>query len=223
MPHGNVQSPDDLPTVIPVFPLDGALLLPRTLLPLQIFEPRYLNMIDDALAGPHIIGMIQTTPGGEPAMPRLANVGCAGRLTAYSETPDGRYLITLTGICRFQVDEELSATTPYRQVRADFRAFDRDLEPGTDDMEFDRAPFLATLRHYLDIRQLGVDWEAVNAAPGFSLIDSLCMALPFTKEEKQALLEARTLEDRRSALATLLQIGAAWSNWSDDDPSRSMQ
>ncbi len=213
----------DLPAVIPVFPLDGALLLPRMLLPLQIFEPRYLNMVDDALAGPHIIGMIQTTPGGEPARPHLAGVGCAGRVTGYSETSDGRYLITLTGVCRFQVDQELSATTPYRQVRPNFQAFACDLEAGTDELEFDRMPLLASLRHYLDVHQLGVDWEAVNTAPGFSLVDSLCMALPFTREEKQALLEVRSFEDRRLALATLLKIGAAWSKWSEDDPSVSMQ
>ena len=223
MPQGDIQRTEDLPAVIPVFPLDGALLLPRAFLPLQIFEPRYLNMIDDALAGPHIIGMIQTIPGGEPARPHLAGVGCAGRVTGYSETSDGRYLITLTGVCRFHVVQELSATTPYRQVRPNFQAFARDMETGTDELEFDRTSLLVTLRNYLDVHQLGVDWEAVNAAPGFSLVDSLCMALPFSREEKQALIEAKTFEDRRLALAALLQIGAAWSKWADDDPSVSIQ
>src|SRR6478752_429589 len=114
----------DLPQMIPVFPLDGALLLPGGDLPLQIFEPRYLNMIDDVMAGDRIVGMIQTRTGGDRARPKLSSVGCAGRVTSYAETSDGRYLITLTGVCRFRVGEELPARSPYRQVRADFAAFE---------------------------------------------------------------------------------------------------
>ena len=213
----------DLPTVIPVFPLDGAILLPTGSLPLQIFEPRYLNMVDDSMAGHRLIGMIQTGPGGERAKPGLASVGCVGRITTYSETGDGKYLITLTGICRFRISEELSAMTPYRQVRADFADFRGDLEAGEEDLEFERVPFLAALRRFLDVRGLGVDWEAVNAAPGPALINSLCMALPFDIGEKQALLEAASIEDRRTALSALLQIGAAQTSLTDDDSPPSLQ
>src|ERR1700735_3678582 len=118
----------DLPALFPVFPLDGALLLPGCQLPLQIFEQRYLNMIDDAMSGHRVIGMIQTAAGGERARPGLAEVGCIGRVTAYAETGDGRYLITLTGICRFEVKDEPAATAPYRQVHPDFARFGVDLE-----------------------------------------------------------------------------------------------
>jgi Lon protease-like protein len=201
---------DELPQVIPMFPLDAAVLLPRGRLPLNIFEPRYLNMIDDAMAGDRIIGMIQTTGEGERARhPALVRVGCAGRITSYSETSDGKYLIALTGLCRYQVDEEIRAPKPYRQVRADFARFEADLQFDGDGEEFDRAPFLTLLRRYLDHRGLGVEWDVVNAAPAGALINSLCMALPFSRLEKQALLEAANLEGRREALAALLEIEAA--------------
>jgi Lon protease-like protein len=222
MPSG-YRTTADLPSVIPVFPLDGAILLPAGALPLQIFEPRYLNMVDDAMAGHRLIGMVQTGPGGDRAKPALARVGCVGRITTYAETGDGKYLITLTGICRFRVGEELSAVTPYRQVRTDFAAFHGDLDPGGEEVEFERVPFLAALRRYLDVRGLGVDWEAINAAPGPALINSLCMALPFDTGEKQALLEAASIEDRRSALSALLEIGAAQVSQSDDDAPPSLQ
>ena len=214
----------DLPAVIPVFPLDGALLLPGGVLPLQIFEPRYLNMIDDAMAGERIIGMIQTTGEGERARPRpaLARVGCAGRITSYSETSDGKYLIALTGLCRFEVVEEISAPKPYRQVRAAFALFEGDLQPDAEGEEFERAPFLNLLRRYLDHRGLGVEWEVVNAAPAPALINSLCMALPFSTQEKQALVEAPDLEGRRRVLTTLLEIEAA-SDTDDDDVPRPLQ
>src|SRR6478735_12516879 len=127
MPAAVFRRASDLPQVIPIFPLDGALLLPGGDLPLQIFEPRYLNMIDDVMAGDRIIGMIQTRPGGDRERPKLADVGCAGRITSYAETSDGRYLITLTGICRFEAGEELNLPTPYRQLRARYEPFEGDL------------------------------------------------------------------------------------------------
>ena len=223
MPNGGYRSIGDLPGVIPVFPLDGAVLLPSGALPLQIFEPRYLNMVDDVMAGDRIIGMVQTAPGGDRARPGLARVGCAGRITSYAETADAKYLITLTGVCRFVVAEELSVVTPYRQARADWTPYAADLEPDGDDLEFERVPFLASLRRYLDTRGLGVDWEAVNAAPGPALVNSLCMALPLDIAEKQALLEAASIEDRRLALAALLEIGAAMSSQADDDSPPSIQ
>ncbi len=200
----------DLPATIPVFPLDGAILLPGAVLPLQIFEPRYLNMIDDAMAGQRLIGMIQTRPGGPRSRPRLARVGCAGRITSYAETGDGKYLIALSGVCRFAAGDELGLPTPYRQLRAGFAPYEADLEAADETaMDFERAPFMALLRRYLDRRGLGIEWEAVDAAPPAALINSLCMVLPFRPVEKQALLEAGNLEARRAALAALLAIGAA--------------
>lgn len=128
MVAGNYRKTEDLPQVMPVFPLDGAVVLPGGALPLQIFEPRYLNMIDDVMAGDRLIGMVQTRAGGDRERPRLARVGCAGRITSYSETGDGRYLITLTGVCRFELGDELPTQTPYRQVRADYGLFAQDLK-----------------------------------------------------------------------------------------------
>ena len=204
---------DDLPAGIPVFPLDGALLLPRGGLPLNIFEPRYLNMVDDAMAGDRLIGMVQTRGGGR-AHPELAPVGCAGRITRYAETADGRYLITLTGVCRFLVGEELPVQTPYRQIRADFRAFEEDLRP-TPEFVSGRQRLLRALRAYLVRRSLDVNWETAGAAPVEALVNSLSMALPFDPPEKQALLEAETLPEREKALIALLEIDAAASE--DDD------
>ena len=204
----------DLPQVIPLFPLDGALLLPHGTLPLNIFEPRYLNMIDDALAAERVIGMVQTVPGGSRERPALASVGCAGKITSFSETPDGRYLISLTGLCRFIVGQELLVQTPYRQVRADYSDYASDLKPLTDDDGFDRIRFLSALKAYLDNRQMEIDWEAARDAPCEALVSSLAMALPFDKAEKQALLEARDTSERRQALIALLEIDAA----EDDEP-----
>jgi hypothetical protein len=212
---GGYRKVSDLPAVIPVFPLDGALLLPGCQLPLHIFEPRYLNMIDDAMSGARIIGMIQTTDGNDRSRPRLASVGCAGRITAYAETGDGRYMITLTGVCRFTVGDELSATTPYRQVRPDFAGFAADLEPAEDELPLDRESFLAILRRYLGHKGLAVEWDAAKQAPALALINSLAMGLPLDRAEKQALLEAPTLIDRREVLTALLEIDAAED---DDEP-----
>ena len=217
---GGYRKASDLPAVIPVFPLDGALLLPRGFLPLNIFEPRYLNMIDDALAGERVIGMIQTTGEGSRARPNLARVGCAGRLTAFSETGDGRYMITLTGLCRFQVGRELLVQTPYRQIEALFAPFEADLSEADDsDQEdgFDRVRFLASLKAYLDHRGMEVDWSGVSEAPGDALVNSLAMALPFEPPEKQALLEAPDTPTRRAALLALMEIDAAED--SDEPPS----
>jgi Lon protease-like protein len=209
----------DLPPVIPVFPLDGALLLPGAGLPLNIFEPRYLNMVDDAMAGNRIIGMVQTLPGGPPERPALMSIGCAGRVTSYAETGDGRYIITLTGVCRFRIAEEAEVMTPYRQVRADFAPFERDLLelPGEDGARADPA-FLGALRTYLARRGLALDWKTAEQAPPAALVTSLAMGLPFDPAEKQALLEAPTAEDRFEALFALLQIDGAIEP--DDEPGR---
>jgi Lon protease-like protein len=208
----------DLPSVIAVFPLNGALLLPGGVLPLQIFEPRYLNMVDDVMRGDRLIGMIQTIPGGPRHTPHLAEVGCAGRITSYSETGDGTSLIALTGVCRFEVLAELEVRTPYRQVRAAFGPFHVDLAPDPDLEPFERPAFLALLRRYLERRQLGVEWEVISSAPAAALINSLAMALPFSTAEKQALLEARDLEARRHTLSALLEMGSVLGEDDDSPP-----
>ena len=217
---GAFRKLEDLPPVIPVFPLDGALLLPHGALPLNIFEPRYLNMIDDALAGQRVIGMIQTRAGGTPARPELCQTGCLGKITSYAETGDGRYLITLTGVCRFRLTREVQVTTPYRQVAADYLPYAADFAPPGGDDGFDRMIFLNALKAYLDHRGLDIEWEGAREAPGGALVNSLAMALPFEPAEKQALLEAPTMNERRAALIALLEIDAADEG---DDAPRSMQ
>jgi Lon protease-like protein len=218
---GGYRKASDLPDLIPVFPLDGALLLPGGVLPLQIFEPRYLNMVDDVMSSHRLIGMVQTGDGGTRRIPALMSVGCVGRITSYSETGDGKYLIALTGVCRFAILDELETRTPYRQVRSDFRRYEMDLAADDAMEEFERAPFLALLRRYLDNRNLGVEWDVVNAAPAPALINSLSMALPFSTVEKQALLEAADLEARRHTLTALLEIDGAGGG--DDDVAPSIQ
>lgn len=218
MAQGYVKA-SDLPQVIPIFPLGGAILLPRGQLPLNIFEPRYLNMIDDAMAGDRIIGLIQPA-GGPVHQPSLTAVGCAGRITGFAETSDGRYLITLTGVARFRVAAELSSPTPYRQVRAEFAHYEADLSSPADG-PFDRTGFLEALKLYLERRQLEIDWETAGAAPHEALVNSLSMALPFEPAEKQALLEAIDLSNRAESLKALLRIDAAEPG--DGDTPVSMQ
>ena len=218
MPQSYVRALD-LPQVIPVFPLDRVILLPRGQLPLNIFEPRYLNMIDDAMAGDRIIGLVQPV-GGTPALPGLSPVGCAGRITSFAETSDGRYLITLTGVSRFRIAAELPSKAPYRQVRAAFDAYEADLASPPEEPDFDRHAFLDALRIYLAHRSLDIDWETAESAPMEALVNSLSMALPFEPAEKQALLEAVSLLPRSEALIALMRIDAADAG---DDASPSMQ
>ena len=202
------RSIEDLPAVAPVFPLTGALLLPRTHLPLNVFEPRYLAMVDAALAGDRLIGMIQPRhPGaeGESAYPELSKVGCLGRLTSFSETGDGRYLISLTGVCRFALAAELAVDTPYRQVRLDMGNYAHDLQPAAD-MALDRRRLFEALRPYLAANELEVDWEDLENARSESLINTLALALPLGAREKQGLLLAETLNQRAQLLLTLLEM-----------------
>jgi hypothetical protein len=203
------SSLDALPATLPVFPLTGALLLPRGQLPLNVFEPRYLAMVDAVMSGNRLIGMIQPTVHEEKALkPALSLVGCAGRVTGYQETDDGRYLLTLTGICRFRIAEELDVTTPYRQARTDYGAFAGDLVMGSES-EFPRDRLLAALKDYLSRRDLKADWSSVMNAPAETLVNALAMLCPFQPAEKQALLEAPGWEERVDTLVALLEMAGA--------------
>ncbi len=193
----------DLPKTIPVFPLPGALLLPRARLPLHIFEPRYLAMLDDALKTSHrLIGMVQ--PIGPDK--RLHSIGCAGRVTAFSETEDGRYMITLAGISRFRVKQEIDGFTPYRRCDVDWSGFDRDLGSAETDPELDRDALLDLLARFFDENALKTDWESLSEADDELLINSLSMLCPFEPEDRQALLEAPSLSTRRETLITLIEF-----------------
>ena len=197
----------DLPATIPVFPLPGALLLPRARLPLHIFEPRYLAMLDDTLKTDHrLIGMIQPREVPGSGETRLQAIGCAGRLTAFSETEDGRYMITLSGVSRFRVVEEVQGFTPYRRCNVDWSAFPRDRGTVEHDPGFDREAFLAALRRYFEDRNLSTDWDSLKEAEDELLINSLSMLCPFEPEDKQALLEAPSLATRRETLVTLIEF-----------------
>lgn len=197
----------DLPDVLPVFPLPGALLLPRAKLPLHIFEPRYLAMLDDCLKTQgRLIGMIQPreVPGSREK--RLHAIGCAGRLTAFSETEDGRYMITLTGVSRFRVVEEVQGFTPYRRCKVDWSPFARDLGTVEEDCAFRREEFLTLLGRYFQAQKLSTDWGSLKGAEAELLVNSLSMLCPFTPEDKQALLEAPSLQTRRETLVTLMEF-----------------
>lgn len=201
------KSSADCPPTLPIFPLSGALLLPRGQMPLNIFEPRYLAMIDDALKGSRMIGMIQPeADAAESPAPPVYAVGCAGRITQFSETGDGRYLITLSGVARFRVVEELSVTTPYRQVRADFTSFPADFTARAGEDDVDRDGVIDALRAFVKAMDIEVDWRGVEQAPNEALVNALCMMTPFGTREKQALLEAADLRQRAEALIALTQI-----------------
>lgn len=207
MSLGIMISQKDLPETIPVFPLPGALMLPRARLPLHIFEPRYLAMIEDCMkTKTRLIGMVQPreTPGGEK---RLHSIGCAGRLTGFSETEDGRYMITLTGTSRFRIREEVQGFSPYRRCTVDWAGFGRDLSTTEEtDAGFDRDAFLGLLGRYLAAMKLSTDWGNLREADTELLINSLSMLCPFTPEDKQALLEAPSLSTRRETLVTLIEF-----------------
>ena len=197
----------DLPEIIPVFPLPGALLLPRARLPLHLFEPRYLAMLEDALkTRERLIGMVQPSPvPGREGGAGLHRIGCVGRVTQLSETEDGRYMITLTGLSRFRVTGEVEGFTPYRRAQVCWDSFERDMGPTETDPGFDRDAFMNLLSRYFSARSLGTDWDALQEADDELLINSLSILLGFEPGEKQALLEAPTLVTRRETLVTLLE------------------
>ena len=204
---------DRLPTIFPVFPLAGALLLPRGKLPLNIFEPRYLAMVEDALGMERLFGMIQPDPQ-KPDMPAgsaLYRIGCLGRIASFSETDDGRYMITLVGVARFAVAEEIAPQRGYRRVCGDFTAFATDLAPAPetppfDQPGFDREALLTALRGYFQHRGFDANWDAIGKMPDDALVVTLAMVCPFDPAEKQALLEAPDAAERARTLRTLLEI-----------------
>ncbi len=197
--------PADLPETLPLFPLMGAVLLPRARLPLHVFEPRYLAMIDDCLKSEkRLIGMIQPRGDLTVAAPSLASVGCAGRLTSFSETEDGRFMITLTGVARFAMVEEVTGFVPYRRGKVDFTPYLRDVALPEGDPGLNRKHFLKDLARYLQASKMGTDWSNLKEADDEMLVNVLSMLCPFAAEEKQALLEAVTLPERRRILETLI-------------------
>jgi Lon protease-like protein len=216
------RGPGDLPSVIPVFPLPGALLLPRGHMPLNIFEPRYMAMIDAALRTDRVIGMVQPRfdvgsldLSGNPP---LCEIGCAGRLTAHQETGDGRYLVTLNGITRFRVVEELTGPAPYRLCRVTAEPYAEDFDTDAGEAGVDRATLLATFRRYLDANKLEADWQSVERASNETLVNALSMMSPYGPAEKQALLEAQDLEARAETLIALTEMALARSD--GDGPAR---
>lgn len=201
----------DLPDTIPIFPLPGALLLPRGQIPLNIFEPRYLAMVDAALAGDRLIGMIQPDPTKAETigLPALYSIGCAGRITQFAETGDGRYLIQLTGISRFGFVEEIDRATLFRQARVDFASFAADLEPRRGEEAVDRDAVVAALRAFGDANNIGIDWSNIAEAPNEALVNALSMMAPYGAAEKQALLETPDLKTRAELLVALTEIELA--------------
>ena len=215
------RGPGDLADVIPVFPLAGALLLPRGQLPLNIFEPRYLAMIDDAMRSGHrLIGMIQpdTAHPGSGEKPNLFKIGCVGRITQIAETGDGRYLIQLTGIARFRIEEELSVATPYRQCRVAYAPFADDFVARKGEDEVDRASLLQALSEFLKANNLKADWEGIEDAPNEALVNALAMMSPYDAAEKQAMLEAPDLKTRAEILVAVTEIELAKSKTPGETP-----
>jgi uncharacterized protein len=213
--------PGELPEIIPVFPLPGALLLPRGQMPLNIFEPRYLAMVDDTLRDGHrLIGMIQPdlSHSKDEARPALFRVGCVGRITQLAESGDGRYILELTGVSRFRVLEELEVLTAYRQCKVDFFAFVDDFTPRMGEDEVDREALLTVLADFLKANNLKVDWEGVETAPNEALVNALAMMSPYGVAEKQAMLEAPDLKTRAEILIAVTEMDLAKKRTSGDPP-----
>lgn len=220
------RKPDDLPRRLALFPLRGVILLPGSTLPLNVFEPRYLELVDDALAGDRLIAIIQPkrdgddgeSPAGNDA--ELRSIGTVGRITAFSETDDGRYLITLTGVARFEMQAEEKTDTPYRVARADFTRFADDFSRGEGEDEVDRTRLLSVLKTYLKVNKLSADWDSINRSSNELLVNTLSMISPYGPEEKQALLEAKDLKTRAEVLIALAEMELATR---DDGSGTSIQ
>ncbi len=211
------RKPDHLPALLPVFPLHSCILLPRSSLPLNIFEPRYLAMVEDVLAGDRVIGIVQPQagPGGEDEespedkTAPLRQTGCAGRLTSFTETDDGRVLITLTGVARFDIVREVPSDHPYRLFHVDFTPYETDFVRGHGQDAVDWPRLLRVLKEYLTARELSADWPSIERSPAELLVNTLAMISPYGPEEKQALLEAPDLKQRSEVLMTLAQMELA--------------
>ncbi|MBK5960129.1 peptidase S16 [Rhodoplanes elegans] len=219
--NASYRGPADLPSTLPVFPLPGALLLPRGQMPLNIFEPRYLAMVDDALKSGHrLIGMIQPDsahPGPEDK-PTLFRVGCVGRITQFAESGDGRYLLQLTGVSRFRLEHELAVDTPYRQCLVSYAPFADDFVARKGEKAVDRASLLRALRDFLEANKLKADWDGIESAPNEALVNALAMMSPYGPAEKQALLEAPDLKTRAEILVAVTEIELAKGRNSGDAP-----
>jgi uncharacterized protein len=215
------RGPADLPETIPVFPLPGALLLPRGQMPLNIFEPRYLAMVDDSLRDGHrLIGMIQpdTAHRGPEQKPNLYRVGCAGRITQLAETGDGRYLLQLTGVARFRIEEELSVATAYRQCRVTYAPFAVDFVARKGEEAVDRKTLLEALQAFLKANNLKADWQGIESAPNEALVNALAMMSAYGSAEKQAMLEAPDLKTRAEILIAVTEIELAKGKNEDEPP-----
>ncbi|MGM4894879.1 MULTISPECIES: LON peptidase substrate-binding domain-containing protein [unclassified Tardiphaga] len=219
--NADYRGPAELPEVIPVFPLPGALLLPRGQMPLNIFEQRYLAMIDDSLRDGHrLIGMIQPDAAHSPdeARPALFKVGCVGRITQLAESGDGRYILELTGVSRFEVVQELSVLTAYRQCKVDYFPFIDDFTARKGEDDVDRTALLAVLNDFLKANNLKVDWEGIDKAPNEALVNALAMMSPYGPPEKQAMLEAPDLKTRAEILIAVTEMDLAKKRTSGDPP-----
>lgn len=213
--------PSALPAVLPVFPLTGVLLLPRGRLPLNIFEPRYIEMVEYALAHGRLLGMVQPSiPENQAPVPPIYHIGCAGRITSFTETEDGRFLISLTGVCRFKVTGELPGEhAGFRLVHSNWDEFLADLG-STEETDIDRAKLLGVLRGYFKMHNIAADWNAVQNTNNETLISSLAMICPFAPNEKQALLEARDLRARGNLLMALLEMASMAQTAETEDTAR---
>lgn len=201
----------DLPAELPIFPLPGAVVMPGVQLPLNIFEPRYLSMVADALASHHLIGMIQpTSETMTDEVPEIHRIGCAGRITSYSETPDGRIVLVLTGVCRFQAVTEIEPRHGYRRVRADWERFALDYQ-SNDSAIADRTGFLSSLKAFCTLRGVEVPWDDVEQMADRDLTNLLCAHLPLSPEDKQALIETVPTADRAALMRGLLDMASAAS------------
>ena len=215
------RGPIDLPPIIPVFPLPGALLLPRGQMPLNIFEPRYIAMVDDSLRDGHrLIGMIQPNPAhpGPEHKPNLYKIGCAGRITQIAETGDGRYLLQLTGVARFRIEEELEVATTYRQCRVTFAPFHDDFIARKGEEAVDRKAVLDALSAFLKANDLKADWDGIEKAPNEALVNALAMMSPYDPAEKQAMLEAPDLKTRARILVAVTEIELAKGKTEGEPP-----
>ncbi|WP_295389602.1 LON peptidase substrate-binding domain-containing protein [uncultured Thiodictyon sp.] len=201
----------DLPVEIPIFPLSGAVVMPGVQLPLNMFEPRYLNLVNDALADAHLIGMVQPTSEDlEADEPEIHRIGCAGRITSYSETPDGRIVLVVTGVCRFQVRAEVAGRGGYRRVSVDWERFAADCHEETQTIA-DRDGFLVSLKSYCTLRGVEVPWDEVKKMADSDLVNLLCAHLPLSPEDKQALIETIALGERASLMRGLMDMASAAS------------